>query len=204
MRPVRGLERPVFQWVLVGLSVVLIAVVAIETIELRRMKARADALHAAEMNGRLERQELEIRLAREQAARETLSIEVGRLRGAHDPSETPSPPTLTLSPRTKASATPPEATVDPPGPFQPIALRLAVPGRVDPRRTYAVSLRGWSGGPPLWMRGGLVPVMVEGRQMIVAHLTGDLLARGAYELALTAQGANGEAAQVASYELAVR
>ena len=204
MRPVPGLERPLLQWLLVGASVLLAFVVAAETLSLQRVKARTEALHAAGLNERLEREELAMRFTREQAAREALSLEVARLRGAAPAGGAGAPPTLTLSPRVKAAATPPEPTLDQPDPNQPIALRLVLTGAVDARRTYAVTLRGWSGGPMLWMRGGLAPATIEGRPMILTNITGDLLRSGAYEVGLAAQDGESGSPSVAAYEIAVR
>jgi hypothetical protein len=205
MRPVRGFEHPLLQWIFVGLSVVLMAVVVVGALALRRERGRRDAIHAAELEGRLDRQQLEMRLAREQSAREALSIEVARLRGSSsDGSQLPPPPTLTLTPISAPSATPPDPSVEQPPSEQPIALRLVLPRGADVRRKFSVSLRSWSGGAVLWMRGDVPATAVDGRPMVIALITGDVLASGAYEVTVSAEPTDSQpSTPVASYQVAV-
>jgi hypothetical protein len=206
MRPVRGLERPLLQWIFVGLSVVLIGVVVVQALALRRERGRREAIHANELEVRLDHQELEMRMARERSAREALSLEVARLRGKSAGSNPPSaPPTLTLTPISTPSATAPEASVEQPPPDQLIALRLVLPRAADVRRTFNVSVRSWSGGSVLWMRGNVPATAVDGRQMVVASIAGDVLASGAYEITVSTEPTDGQpSTQVASYQVAVR
>ena len=82
MRSVQGFERPGLQWAFMVLAVLLITVAAGEAIGLRRARAVIAELRAADLNSRLGRQELETRLAREQAARESFALELGRVRGS--------------------------------------------------------------------------------------------------------------------------
>lgn len=204
MRPVRGFERPLLQWMFIGVSMLLVAIVAVEAVALRRERGRRDALLAANLEGRLDRQQLEMQLAREQAAREALSREVARLRGSADAAGRPLP-SLTLTPTTTPSATPPEPSVDRPAPEQLIALRLALPRTGETGDLFSVSLRSWSGGPVLWMRGNLSATRVDGRRLVIAPISGDVLARGAYEVTLSTAGANGQPSQwVASYQVTIR
>lgn len=204
MRPVKGLERPLLQWMFIGLSVVLIAIVAVQGVALQREKGRREALLAADLDGRLDRQELEMRLAREQSAREALSLEVARLRGQADAEGQPLP-TLTLTPIATASATPPDPSVERPASDVLIALRLVLPSAADSGRKFAVSIRSWSGGPVLWMRGHLPAVSVDGRPMVIAPISGDVFAPDAYEVTLSADTAAGQPPEpIASYQIAVR
>ena len=196
MRPVRGFDRPLLQWMFIGVSVLLVAIAAFEAVALRRERAQREALHAANLEGRLDRQQLEMQLAREKSAREALSLEVARLRTPGD--LMPPAPTLTLTPMTAPSATPPVPTVDQPVPDELIALRLALPAEVEPGGRFTISLRSWSGGPVLWMRGNLPATRVDRVGMVTATISGDVLVPGAYELILTAEGA-----QVASYQVTV-
>jgi hypothetical protein len=82
-------------------------------------------------------------------------------------------------------------------------LRLVLPAAADTRRPYSIALRDWSGGATLWSRGQLAATRSGGEAMVVAHLAGDVLARGSYELVLTVTDANGHAAEVAAYELTI-
>ena len=202
MRPVPGFERPLLQWAFIALSLLLVIVVAAEAWALRRERGRREAIHAAELEGRLERQQLEMRLVREQSAREALSLEVARLRGRDDAGQAAPVPTLTLTPMAAPSAAPPDPSVEQPPAEQLIALRLVLPSTVDARRRFAVSLRAWSGGPVLWLRGNVPAVAVEGRQMVIALISGDLLARGTYEVTVTSEA--DPPAPVASYQVSVR
>ena len=105
MRPVSGFERPGLQWLFVVLAVVLVGLVAAEAVGLRRLRGQVESLRAADLNGRVEREQLQARIAREQSAREAFSLELARLRGGSHAGA--SQPMLTLSPLTRRGATPP-------------------------------------------------------------------------------------------------
>ena len=202
MRPVNGFERPVLQWAVVACGVLLAAIAVLETVMLRRVKAERDALHAAELNGRVDRQQLEMVLARERTARETLSMEVGRRNAGAQTA--PAVPTLTLAPLRSRAATPPEATMEAPQPTQVVELRLPLPRDAVAGVSYSAALRRWSTGELLWTRGGLTARGVDGRPTVTAFVTGDLFSGGPYEVALTGTTKDGQAVEVASYEIAVR
>jgi hypothetical protein len=203
MRSVSGFERPGIQWLFLALGAVLVVVAVIEAVGLRRLRNEIATLRASNLSARVERQALQAKSAREQSAREALSLEVARLRGG-----TPPPvarPTLTLSPVLKRGPSPPEPTVDAPGESQPIQLRLLLPRGYTPRAgTLAVVVRTWSGGETIWSRGGVRASTVEGRPMVTAFITGDVLAPGAYEVTLTERASDGQEPGVAAYEFAVR
>jgi hypothetical protein len=202
MRPVSGFERPGLQWLFVALGVVLVVVAAAEAAGLRRARGQMDALRAADLSARIERQQLQARVAREQSAREALSLDVGRLR-ASQPGV--SQPTLTLSPLLKRGARPPEATVERPADNQSIQLRLVLPpGRPPHASSYTVAVRTWSGGDTIWSRGGLSVSTVDSRPMVTAFVTGDVFAPGAYEIALSGTSAGNKTEDIAAYEIAVR
>jgi hypothetical protein len=203
MRPVGGFERPALQWAFVACSAALIALAIAETVTLWRLKSERDSLRVAELNGRVDRQQLEIVLARERSARETLSSEVGRRNAAGEPSVS-AVPTLTLAPLRTRAVTPPQATMDPPRAAQVVELRVQLPRAAQPLVSYTVALRRWSTGEVLWTRSGLVARDVEGRPTVTTYVTGDLLAPGAYEVALTGVGKDGHPSEVAGYEIAVR
>jgi hypothetical protein len=189
------------QWVFVALGVGLIAVAAAEAVALRRMQAQTSTLLAAKLQAETERDDLDRRLARERSAREALALEVSRLRGS---TQGGALPTLTLQPLRAPSSAPPEPTVAPPSPLQLIALRLLLPAGADTRRPYALTIRTWSGGEHVWMRGGLTTSAVESQRMVIAHVGGDVLAPGSYEINLDVTAPDGERSHAASYELSVR
>jgi len=203
MRPVSGFDRPGLQWLFVALAVVLVGLVAAETVGLRRLRGQVESLRASDLNARVEREQLQARIAREQSAREAFSLEAARLRGGSHAGA--SQPTLTLSPLTRRGATPPEPTVERPAENQAIQLRLLLPpGPASRASNYSVAVRAWSGGETIWSRSGLAASAVEGRAMVTAFVTGDVLAPGAYEVALTAVSSDKKIADVAAYEIAVR
>ena len=203
MRPVSGFERPGLQWLFVAAAAVLVVLVAAEAVGLRRLRGQMESLRAADLNGRIEREQLQARVAREQSAREAFSLEIARLRGG--PPAGTSQPTLTLSPLTRRGATPPDPSVERPAEGQAIQLRLLLPpGPATRLSNFSVAVRAWSGGETIWTRSGLAASTVEGRPMVAAFITGDVFAPGAYEIALTSVSADKKIAEVAAYEIAVR
>lgn len=203
MRPVSGFERPGLQWLFVAVACVLVVLAAAEAIGLRRLRGQMESLRASDLNRRIEREQLQARVAREQSAREAFSLEIARLRGG--PPAAASPPTLTLSPLITRGVTPPDPTVEKPAENQAIQLRLLLPpGSAAHRSNFSVAVRAWSGGETIWSRGGLSASTVEGRPVVAAFITGDVFAPGAYEIALTSVSADKKIAEVAAYEIAVR
>jgi hypothetical protein len=203
MRAVRGFERPVLQWVFLVLAVMLIVVAAGEAVGLRRARATIAELRAADLNSRMERQQLETRLAREQAARESFALELGRVRGSVSTTAA-SEPTLTLSPIATRRPTPPDATVAVPAPAQSILLRLLVPSsRARSTDRYIVDVRTWSKGEVVWSRSNLRSSTIDGKTAVTARLTGDVFAPGAYEIRLTNTPDDGPPADVAFYEVSI-
>lgn len=201
MRPVNGFQRPGFQWLFVALGVVLVVVAAAEGITLRRMRADGATLRAAELNTRIELDRVRALLAREQASREALTLELTRQRSRGDGINQP---TLTLSPLTTRAAQPPDPTVTKPADQQSIQLRLVLPSVAEPRDArYSIAIRRWSSGETVWSRSGLRMTPLEKGPMVTAFITGDVLAPGAYEIALSRLGAEG-AVEVAGYEVSIR
>ncbi len=201
MRQVSGFERPAVQWLFVGLGVVLIGVAASEAVALRRARTQIDSLRAADLNARIEQERLQAQVAREQAARESLALQLARQSGTGAPVVQP---TLTLSPVSRRGAQPPEPTVVKPADNQVIQLRLLLPASAKsevPR--YRIAVRLWSGGDAVWSRGGLTMSTVDGQRMVTALNSGDVWSPGAYEIALTTD-AGDKSADVAAYEVGVR
>jgi hypothetical protein len=202
MRPVSGFERPGLQWLFIALGLVLIVIAAGEGVALLRARTQIAELRAADLNSRIEMDKLEARAAREQAARESLTLQLARQRGA---GVAVTQPTLTLSPLIKRGAQPPDPTVARPADHQSIQLRLLLPGHTEsPEAHFMIVIRTWSGGDPVWSRGGLTMTTVENKRMVTALITGDVFAPGAYEIALTRVVGGGSPTDVASYEVAIR
>jgi hypothetical protein len=202
MRPVSGLERPALQWLFIALGIVLMLVAAGEGVALRRARTDMATMRAADLNARIELDRLSAQAARDQAARESFALQLGRQRGTGVPAV---PPTLTLSPLTKRGAQPPDPTVAKPGDHQSIQLRLLLVARTEPADArYAIAIRTWSGGDSVWSRGGLTATTVDNKRMVTAFITGDVFAPGAYEILLTRVVVGGSPVDVASYELAIR
>ena len=53
MRPVSGFDRPGLQWLFVALAVVLVGLVAAETVGLRRLRGQVESLRASDLNARV-------------------------------------------------------------------------------------------------------------------------------------------------------
>lgn len=200
MRPVSGFNRPAVQWMFVLLAVVLISAAAGEAVGLRRARREIETLHTANLDGRVRQEQLESHLAREQATREALTLELARVRAGA--SIAPVQPTLTLTPLTTRGAQPPSPTVAPPSALEVIELRLVLPAAAADKGKYSVAIRTWSTGETVWSRGGLSPRTAGGRHMVAALVTGDVFAAGAYEVVVSR--VSGDAgAGVASYEVAI-
>lgn len=201
MRQVSGFERPIVQWLFVASGIILIAVAAGEALALRRARAEVESVRAADLSSRIEGDRLRGQLTREQAARESFSLELARQRAA---GASTALPTLTLSPLTHRDAQPPDPTVVKPADTQLIQLRLVLPSsaKSDAPR-YRIGMRTWSGGDAVWSRSGLPMSTIESRRMVTAFITGDVLAPGAYEITL-ATDAGDKSAEVAVYEVGVR
>lgn len=203
MRPVSGLDRPAVQWLLVALSLVLMALAGWGAVGLRRAGREVERLRAADLEGRLQRDQLEARLAREQSTRESLALELARARSGTVTAEK-TLPTLTLTPLRARGATPPQATVTAPPPDALIELRLVLPRAAERRgAAYDIVVRSWSGGGTIWTRGAILSSSRDGRTFVPARMAGDVLAPGSYEVSLFATAADGTRSEVASYEVTV-
>lgn len=155
-------------------------------------------MRAADLNARLERQRLELRLSQEQSARESFALEAARSHATAGPE-----PTLTLTQGRLRSGAPPAPSVSAPAASQTILLRLVLPvAKADAARRYAAVLRGWSGGEVLWSRGDLRASTIDGQAMVTARITGDVFLPGSYEVALS-EVTTGGTVETASYEVAV-
>ena len=203
VHPVSGFERPWIQWTFVALGLLLAALVAAEAVEVRRTREQRDAARAAEVDARLDRTQIELELSRERTAREALAVEAARLRGTAAIPTSP-PPTLTLTPLGKRGAAPPPPSAEAPGRDQVIQLRLVLPRSAPGGLTgFTIALRTWSSGVAVWTRSGIALPGGERSGGLVAPITGDALAPGAYELLLTATNGAGQTVEVATYEVTI-
>ncbi|HEX6976715.1 MAG TPA: hypothetical protein VF147_20045 [Vicinamibacterales bacterium] len=198
-----GLDRPALQWTFVAIGVLLIAIAAAEAVAIRHARQQMEAVRAAEMNARLDRQQSGIQLTHERSTREALALEVARLRGSAGAANA-EPPTLTLSPLVKRGAVPPEASVEEPPPHLPIQLRLLVPREMPAGvDRVVVAVRGWSTGRTIWLRGGLAPGTLDGRPTVSALVTGDVFRAGAYEIVVSADSQASPPLDIAAYEVTI-
>jgi hypothetical protein len=199
VRPISGFERPLVQWLFVGLSVILIAAAGGGAWAARRASVAADAALAAQLRGEHERQQLDAQLARERSSREALALELARQReSGAEPIRVM--PTLTLTPLTKRGATPPEPTVTVQHATQLIELRLILPATDKKYTRFEVALRDWSTGDAVWSRGALTASNIDRQAMVTTFVTGDVFRAGAYELLLSGV-TDGKKEEVASYEI---
>ena len=194
MRSVSGLDRPALQWLFVACGVLLIAVAVWTGVALVRTRKALDVARANAVQAQTDRDQTDAALARERSAREALTLQLGRERQSAAP---PTVPTLTLSPvRTKSPKGPETAVPTTTAPV--VQLRLVLPPHTPTNGTFSITLRSWTTGDVLWSRGMLHAGDADGKPAVVASITSDVLAAGAYELVLSA---GSPASELAVYEV---
>lgn len=173
LRGVPGGERPLVQWLMVALAVVIVGLAAVlvqrergarETIRALQEEVRA----AAGREERLERQ-----LARERAAREAFEIGLGRERAANTPQGIPLEGGLDPSGRPKQQVRLPADAG---------RLQFVLPIKGPRLARYRAALRTFSGGDELWAHA-MLHADVDPRRLFVA-IPVDVLTPGSYELAV--------------------
>jgi hypothetical protein len=188
MKPVPGLSRFGAQWALVVGAVVLIAVLWWALLELRASRGAQRALTESVERVHRERSALEADLARERATREALALEIARLRSAGGTSAAvPQVPTLTLTPGAPAGGAAPETAITAPAPERTVELRLVLPASAPRLEHASIVARDWSTGGGRWTITGRAAVG-EGRRLVRAFVTGEMLAAGSYEILLRGDG----------------
>ena len=200
MRLVPGFDRPVIQWTFVALAVVLVTLAALLSVAFVRLNGSVRELRAARIEERSAREQLEARVAREQATREALALELSRIRAGHPAADDRLPPTLTLQPLRKREPTPPQATMTAPPEAQVIELRLLLPR--EARRSsapYELTVRDWVTGRVRLTRGGLTTSSSDGGLVVKAYVAGDVFASGSHEVIL-----RDKESEVATYEVTVK
>jgi hypothetical protein len=207
VRPVKGFERPLIQWMVVAGCVLLVAILASATFSVRRTTAQVGELVESQRVCRSEQDVLHAQLAKERAAREAFSLELARVRaqqGTDDttPAETP---TLTLAPPKDRGAVPPGESLTAPERGQTIQLRLLLPPNVTVKNGgFQVAARDWSTGLALWSTAAATTATVDGRRAVIAHVTGEMLRPGSYEVTVTGARSADEAPEpIAVYEVTI-
>lgn len=205
MKPINGLERPVVQWVVIAGALVLMVLLALTTLTVRRTRGQIDELLAAQGALRADNEALDAQAARERSAREAFELEVTRLRARGAPAEARAEaPTLTLRPPETRGPKPPEPTVRAPDRTQVIQLRLVLPTTsAAAEGPFEIMARDWSSGRAVWtVTVGKIPPTIHAERALVAYITGEMLAPGAYEIVVRMAGAAAPE-PVASYEVSV-
>ena len=182
------------------LALVLSALVAALSVAVWRLNSAIRDTRAAWLAERTQREQLEARVAREQATREALSLELARIRAGQSSSGAQGPPTLTLQPVARREATPPASTMTAPAPAQTIELRLVLPRGENPTRgIYEFTVRDWVTGEVRLTRGGLKARAIDGGRAVTAYVAGDVFVSGSHEVILRSGSS-----EIAAYEVTVR
>lgn len=192
IKGVPGAERPLVQWLLVLLCIVIVALAAglvrrerAANDALRQMKRDLDARE--QMQLRLERQ-----VARERSAREAFEIGLGRERAANNPQGIPLEPGLDPSGR-------PKQQIRIPPDVARVQFVLALGSRRYDR--YRAAIRPWSGGDELWVHARLRADIDPARLFVAVPV--DVLSRGSYELSLSGLISGGRREDIASFTFEV-
>jgi hypothetical protein len=174
IRGVPGADRPVLQWLLVSLSV-LIIVLAVLLIRRDRETERGLRAMAQDLRAASERQlALERQIARERSAREAFEIGFGKERSAN------TLPGIPLEPGLDSSGKPKQQLRLPAGVGR-VQLVLPVGERRYPR--YRAAIRPWQGGEDLWLNA-MLRTNVDPRRLFVP-VPVEVLAPGGYSLLLS-------------------
>jgi hypothetical protein len=197
VKRVSGFETPAMQWAFVASGLILMAVAVWAGFALRAERRALAAASATVAQLQDDRDQLQASVERERAAREALTLQLGREREAAAPT---SPPTLTLQPvRTRSPRGPQIAVPQTTAPV--VELRLVLPASAPEHAAFTVRLRSWTGGDWLWSRGALAPATADGKPAVLARVSSDILTPGPYELILTTSGPSPQ--DVAVYEVSI-
>ena len=200
MRILPRFDRPALQRFFVALALVLVTLTVLLSVALVRLNDSVRELRAARLEERTAREQLEARVAREQATREALALELSRIRAGNVSRDDRLPPTLTLQPLRKRDPTPPEPTMTAPPEAQVIELRLLLPR--DARRSSApfeLTVRDWVTGHVRLTRGGLTSSRSDDGPVVTAYVAGDVFVSGSHEVIL-----RDKESEVATYEITVK
>jgi hypothetical protein len=174
IRGVPGADRPVLQWLLVSLSI-LIVVLAGLLIRRDRETERGLRAMAQDLRAASERQlALEREIARERSAREAFEIGLGKERAAN------TLPGIPLEPGLDSSGKP-RQQLRIPSDVARVQLVLPVGDKRFPR--YRAAIRPWQGGDDLWLHA-MIRANVDPRRVFVP-VPVEVLAPGAYSMLLS-------------------
>lgn len=206
MRAVKGLDRPAVQWMVIAASVLLAALLAAATLSVRDRTTRIEDLLESHGACRSDLEVLEAQLSKERAAREAFSLELARVRAQQGSGDAASQdtPTLTLVPPAERGPVPPDARAAAPARAQAIQLRLVLPADVVvDEGGFRIAARDWATGRALWSTVRGTTGTVDGRRALIAHVTGEMLGPGSYELTVTAGASADTPEPIAVYEVTV-
>lgn len=192
LRGVPGGERPLVQWLMVALAV---AIVGLALFLLQRDRAARETLRALqdELRAADDREmKLERQLARERSAREAFEIGLGRERAANAPQGIALEAGLDRSGRPKQEVLLPADVA---------RVQFVLPLKGPRLARYRAALRTFSEGDELWVHAAL-RADVDPKRLFVA-VPIDVLAPGAYELALTGFTEKGERRDVEAFTFEV-
>jgi hypothetical protein len=191
--PIPGLERPALQWIVLLLCVALVALGAWSMARVRALRSQIGTLNAAVLVADRRLEELERQLAREQSAREALSIGLKRERAAGEHAR-PVVPAFRLTPGLSRSGLP-EQTLAIPSDAAAVQLELVTERR--PGRTCRVSIVPFSGGDELWSHARIRPRTPQAPIVVIVPV--EILAPGRYALTLTTADAIGRREEAGTY-----
>jgi len=187
-----GGERPLVQWSLVLLCVLIVVLAAgvarrerAANEALRQMKKDLDAGVKAQL-------QLEREIARERSAREAFEIGLGRERAANNPQGISLQPGLDPSGRPKQQLRIPTDV-----------SRVQVVLPLGPKRyeRYRAAIRPWSGGDEIWVHA-MLRADIDPKRLFVA-VPVDVLPPGAYELSLSGLTSDDHREDVATFTFEV-
>lgn len=192
MRGVPGVERPVVQWILVALCVLIIVLAAL-LVRSRRASDAVVGVLRQELDRAARRQSsLELEVQRERAARESFQISLEQERGAN------AFPGVALEPGLASSGLP-KQQLRVPADARRVPLVLPLPShRFD---HYRVAVRPFAGGDDVWVHARLHPGR-DARRLIVP-VPGEVLPPGSYELALSGVGTDGRRRDLSTFTFEV-
>jgi hypothetical protein len=192
-----GLDRPLFQWLLLLLCGALVALAVWSAIRVRALRSQVGTLQAAVLVAERRQDDLERQLAREQSAREALSIGLARERTATN-RERPVVPAFRLTPGLSRSGVPEQKLAVSP---EAVAVQLELVTERRPGRTYRAGVVPFSGGDELWSHARLRPR--NARAPVVVTIPAEILMPGWYALALTTADASGKREEAGTYAFEV-
>lgn len=174
MRGVPGADRPIVQWLLVLLAIVILVQAGL-LIRRDRETERGLRAMAQDLRAAAARQEaLEREVARERSAREAFEIGLGKERAAN------ALPGIPLEPGLDPSGKPKQQLRIPPDVAR---VQLVLPVGTKRFDRYRAAIAPWTGGDDLWANA-MIRATVDPRRVFVA-VPIEVLVPGSYALTLS-------------------